>query len=623
MIKIQKKGINEEYDVTSYIDKDTEIVVNKEHSRTAFEVVYSDVRLTFSNMDSFFYELFADNPAEWVVTIINEAINHFGGEIEKSTISFDCVAEKVSFDVFSTNKIFWERAKTTKINHNFTADEKTYEYSTLLHLLHFNLHPDYTENFRDLFNTITILDKSNYPAKYDYDYAGRTIRWYHYGYLFDIVSMSVEDSRIHLGVTVPYSEGDVVVIWGVEGAVCNWEGRPVDINGCHVVASVSGESFTLLRVHIDTAGTGGQVMEFPRNTAGFPAELPFNDSITGRYADLDDGMTVAELLEALEVSYNAEFVVDFFNHSLIMKRRQSPNEEAAKSIDGIVCDDGGVELIIEDQDKYDYLYTVTKAEEAPAPILKSLTDGDAYGNYATEPPDVEFYVSNFIGDKEIALSKPLVVHRVWLTVQGRWYTRQYVVLTIPPGIPGTTKRAIYSTVLGKPDLGVRKRIDISGNDAYEWTDLGGYGAVLPTWLNEPIAGWIRYDETTLAWEDPIIDAFNGANRPEQGKIFEVYPKLRFVNTVTRSPVSSQTLFDVFCFFGKDTTLTNIKENWKPLFLTTAVMKCRVLGMDFKDSDEITRPQYPFLNTLNSNNFRVLKANVNLTTEETELELVQL
>jgi len=306
-----------------------------------------------------------------------------------------------------------------------------------------------------------------------------------------------------------------------------------------------------------------------------------------------------------------------------MKRRQSPNEIAAKSMQGLLCDDVTPELNIEDQDKYDYLYTVMLAEEAPAPLLKSLTDGSPYGNYDDEPLDVDYYVTNVIDDKEIAVSKKLVVHRVWLTVEGQWYSKQYIVLTIPPGLNGTTSRRIYSTVLGHPDQGVRLRIEIAGNTSYDWTDLGGYGLPMPVWLNEPVAGWISYDETTNEWGAPIIDAFNGANRPEQGKIFEVYPQLRFVNTVTRSPVSSQTLFDVFCFFGKDTSLTNVKENWKPLFVTTAVLKCKVMGMDFKDSDEITRPQYPFLNTLNSNNFRVLKAGVNITTEETDLELVQL
>lgn len=623
-VKIQKKGTNTEYDITSYVDEDAEPIVNKEHERTAFEVTWDDLRLTLTNQDSFFSTLFADVSATWIIRMTAPA---FDGEVQKNTIEFDNIEEKVSFDVFSMNKIFWDRAKTTRINQNFNADEKTYEYSTVLYLLQFNLHPNYSEIFRDLFDTVTILDRSYDSAKYDYDYAARTIRWYKCGDIYDIVSMSVEDSRIHLGITVPYEAGDDIVIWGVEGAECNWEGQTVNINGQHVVNDVSGESFTLLRVHIDVAGTGGQVIRVPRNQAGYLVDLPFNDSLTGRYADLADDTSIEELLKALEIFYNAEFAIDYSVKTLYMKRRHTPNISAVKSIDGLVCDGDEIKHYIEDEDKYDYLYTVTKAVEAPAP-LATITEPSGYSSsiFYRKPTDRIYYVSNVIDDKEVALSKPLKVSLVWKEIEnqaGAYYTTQLVTLSIPPGLAGTTKRYIYSNVCGHEDLGIYKRKEINNNDATTWEDLGGYTTKIPDWLQEPVAGWIGYDENTQAWTDPILDVFNGVNRPEGKKIFEVYPQLRFVNTISRSPINSQTLFDIFCFFGKDTTLESVKENWIPLFLTKARLECPVNSTEFEIDDEITKPKYPFLNALSSKNFRVVKARVNTRTEETQLEMIQL
>lgn len=104
------------YDITGRLDYETDIQLNQELERQAFQRTVEDVRLRCGNLNGFFTTLFDGMPptARWEV-VIRDARILFRGEIDNETITFDVNKEWVEFDIFSVTKVFWDAAKTTRI----------------------------------------------------------------------------------------------------------------------------------------------------------------------------------------------------------------------------------------------------------------------------------------------------------------------------------------------------------------------------------------------------------------------------------------------------------------------------------------------------------------------------
>jgi len=122
-------------DITEKLDADSDLILTQELERDAFERVVDDVRLKATNLDGFFGTLFLSTlgTTRWIVTISEDARVLFKGEIDNTSIDFGLVQEWVEFDVFSFTKVFWDRAKTTKLldPRGGTFIELSTEYTTV------------------------------------------------------------------------------------------------------------------------------------------------------------------------------------------------------------------------------------------------------------------------------------------------------------------------------------------------------------------------------------------------------------------------------------------------------------------------------------------------------------
>lgn len=104
------------YDITGRLDYETDIQLNQELERQAFQRTVEDVRLRCGNLNGFFTTLFdgMSPTARWEV-VIRDARILFRGEVDNESITFDVGKEWVEFDVFSVTKVFWDAAKTIRI----------------------------------------------------------------------------------------------------------------------------------------------------------------------------------------------------------------------------------------------------------------------------------------------------------------------------------------------------------------------------------------------------------------------------------------------------------------------------------------------------------------------------
>lgn len=129
IVSIAQSGSAFEIDYTKYLDEDSLFTLTQERERGAFQRVVSDISVTFSNTSEVFTNLFNVPAQTRFELMITESRLIFLGEIQRP-IEFDAVNEKVTLQVFSLEKIFWDWAKATKI-YNPANFASTSTYLTL------------------------------------------------------------------------------------------------------------------------------------------------------------------------------------------------------------------------------------------------------------------------------------------------------------------------------------------------------------------------------------------------------------------------------------------------------------------------------------------------------------
>ena len=164
-------------DVVPFLFEDGINAIAQEFERSAFVRSVSDIRLKLSNTDGVMSGLFATGKSGvryQVRVYVNDTASAFVtspgarqifvGEISNRTIVFDPAGRFVTFTVFSNDKLFWDRAKGTKI---LTADVLVRDdwsiasvYKNIIFMLRNNLNrldKDFNEIFQgDLFQEFDI-----------------------------------------------------------------------------------------------------------------------------------------------------------------------------------------------------------------------------------------------------------------------------------------------------------------------------------------------------------------------------------------------------------------------------------------------------------------------------------
>lgn len=538
-------------DITHRLDETFDVILTQELERDAFERVVEDIRLRVSNIDGMLTMLLGKTIAgtRWEICITeDDAFTGIGrllfrGEIDAGSMKFDLRGEWMECTVFSLNRLFWDRAKTTRINRQFSDPEKSLVYAPLVFVLEREIGAGRRDSAGmplftgDLFGAIEMSD----------ELASRQIRFY------------------------------------------------ADAAGDNIVGN------------------------------------------NGLYADLDFSTTVFDLLTAIGLYMNAECFVDCERDCLVIQKRCTVNN------DRVNRGDPGAELsqrIVEsgsdnspalawrpaDDARYDYLYAAFEITRAPQPVYlgqvlstATLLGTLAGGRYLT------YYLTNLIGGYESAPSMPLRVYlqpNALLTGPGQNEMGSYhITLRIPAGTAATTGRRLYRTVAGSEDI-VRLLAEFSGNASTAFEDVVSEqrNIPLPQEGFSSTAAWFSFDEETGRWNAPVLDCPAGVNEPA-GKIFRILPELNFRNHNVPSIILPYDLYDVYAFFGKDNSFERIVALFDNLLMTVRMVECRVTGVNYRVGDTVSL----FQNLIpgHSGVFVIKKASVNLTAEESTLELIAL
>lgn len=154
-------------DITKYSDSDSTIILTQELERQAFQRVVDDVTLRLSNLAGFFTTEFAaiTPTTRYEVQIFDGGRRLFLGEIDNESINFEMNEEWVTFDAFSKNKIFWDRARATKVDTRTSLHQLTITYKTVMEMFTFQL---IRTPFAEIFTEMSV----------DSLYANRNIRWH-------------------------------------------------------------------------------------------------------------------------------------------------------------------------------------------------------------------------------------------------------------------------------------------------------------------------------------------------------------------------------------------------------------------------------------------------------------
>jgi hypothetical protein len=339
----------------------------------------------------------------------------------------------------------------------------------------------------------------------------------------------------------------------------------------------------------------------------------------GRIMEIDPSMTLAELLQAFQQKYNAEFYVDHQSGQLVMRRRNVPVASSALNIDSVLMDDQEPEIFWLDENKVDYIYTYSY-------IFITLTEQSRQAVWI-EPPLRQYNQIDEGTHSWICVgfnsSNVAVVASQLLTISlpnpGQGSSGWWVTLSIPSFPADTTIRRLYrrSGGLATPRLVTT----IQHNNATTYQDRTGIGLLYAAQEAPNVRNtynvYRRFDESTWRWQEDIID--NGI-RPN-GVIFELRPRLRFTE-IGLPQLKQEDPYDVWAFFGREQEASLFQDDWRDWFRTRRRIKCKVKNVGYKLNQPVFSSRFPGVFT-NTSNYIVKRFESELTTRgnETMLDLL--
>lgn len=386
-------------DYSKFLIDSSEEQINQESERRAFERVVDDARFRFSDFEGTFTALFGSGPsqARWRVAVITDTGRTvFLGEIYNPSIVFDIPGEFVTIDVYSLDRIFWDRAAQLLLTlpHGTVGGSTIDEFLPVL----------YT-------NVLFVLEHECAPERFDYVFTGldidaryrfRPIRgWAHFVppgrhtiVNIDATANTLEcDSDHHLSV------GDGIIINGTD---CS-----PSANGSWYVSGVPSPSSFQIPLDITGDGSTGTV----ESSLNYIDPNNKNVGDIGRYRELDSSTTVKELLQAFAIYYNAEFFINPENGKLTMRKRNTPVKatQTPIDIDELVQDDETLEIELADDQRIDYIKTVlqTPKPDAPIPLQNILDSHGLFGIFSWRLTFVAQYASYVLESDAGAETTPI------------------------------------------------------------------------------------------------------------------------------------------------------------------------------------------------------------------------
>ncbi len=340
----------------------------------------------------------------------------------------------------------------------------------------------------------------------------------------------------------------------------------------------------------------------------------------GRLVEIDPNMTFAELLEAFQKYYNAEFYIEPDGRWLVMRRRNEANTVTAKNIDILLLEDIEPKVTWLDDQKVDYIYAFSKVLRMPIPefVITRQLGQNEYGLQAGSTQS--YLMTGIVNGVENLISETLVIV---LPQSGQGFALEADIRMPASQHSGIQRRYLYRNDSTRA-LGMRRVKALEGNT----TQIVSDRMVRNEFANAPALGtipnnvnaWIGYDEAANLWLAPILDLDNGKSKPA-GIIHDVVPKVRFT-FIGNPELIPEKPYDVFCFFGQESEVTSDawKNMWIDWFRTKRKVTCKVKDMDYVLSNPIQCGRFP--NDLTpGTSYSIKKFSSKLMKEETELELL--
>lgn len=340
----------------------------------------------------------------------------------------------------------------------------------------------------------------------------------------------------------------------------------------------------------------------------------------GRFCDLDPETTWDQLLQAMSKYYNAEFFVDPGTGKLVMRRRGITLSDRKMDIDPLVKDDFEPVVRLVEENQIDYLYTMFKSRhvkpqivsyyEASGGIVIGGMDRGWHGYIMTSVMDG----MERLGSDEVGVDLPEIQHN-----------RFRVKLRLPASFEGTEERRVYRRN-GQSEFRLVPILTQKDNEerlVEDWwnEDLSDQPAMpyVTSWCSQ----WIRFDEGSGNWQDPILDLRTGPSSPN-GEILEIIPELNFMEIGMPTQRKNLDTYDVFCFFGQEHGFDDpkVRAQWEDIFRTKRAITCHAKGTDYQIGDAFfSGGKFIPYDLRSGSQLLVRHAENNFTKKETELVLL--
>ena len=351
----------------------------------------------------------------------------------------------------------------------------------------------------------------------------------------------------------------------------------------------------------------------------------------GMYKNLDGETTHKDLLEEFLKYYNAEIFLD--GRTVKMQKRNTAINTTVKSVTPFRSN---ISYKITDGKKYDYFYTNLNKIEIPTPekIFETsqliseetaqLIDGEKalyfqtaiINGIETHHGDIlECEVIETIRDVD---NNEVIGYKGVTSVKIKIKTVSY---------SGIASRKLYRKSyrtgkfhLLKTVMNNTEQFVFEDTNFIENRDLfSNFTQVYETGI--PFTGeyfWIKYDEETATWEEPIYDLPN-SNIEIDGEVFEIKSDLKFYEHGSTN--TSNFKGENYYFFGRENKDGSFLNQWVDLFKTKKKMEITVGGVEYKYGDTININAPLFIPT--SINWLAKKVTNKFFADETEMELIEI
>jgi hypothetical protein len=609
-------------DVAGYLLEDAQIKLEQEFERGAFNPVYDELAMTFDNSDDAFFGYFASTTArtEWRLMVYAPDSQRliYEGYFTIANVKYLLETENVSIQTWHITKAFWEKAKSVVVNRNAPRDgEQLNEWTTVEYFLNRQLKRSYFKPF--------YFDSVDYGI-----YADRAIR----GWLYDSTAASLRGTARMVDYTMTVAE----ILEAFEkyyNAVftVNPETRTlvmlprlgiIQDTQTDVTSTMLLDDTEVTVVPVDSKKVDYVYTFFQIPPPGRPSFVSSTQSTptpplatngtgfdAGKYRykmtyvlASTDGEEASEIEtpggDYLELVLVPDTAGDRF--SVVLYLPASDNSTAANILQR-------------------RLYRTRVNEENEYYLIESIS-GNTGGNITDNYNDNAFNNHRDLSSGEKYTDNPKQYQVNLNIAHGLATAGGYVTLSghTVNGIDVSGHYKILDTLGGVSSSAMIIDLDVSASKYGTGEGTGGsidfnIRQIIPA-DNAAVKCWIRWNDSTGLWADPVYD-IPGVT-PPAGLIFDVQPVMRFMTSETDVRPLEYDVRDILNFFGAESNMTLIQDQWREMMQTLRRASFQVDGTSYRLGDTLNC-DFIRASLTRNRTMRIVKCTNDFITETTQIE----